>query len=218
MFSRDKGTSGGTALPPIPGGGHPARLVQLVDMGIQISVWKGERKKARTVYVTYELMDLFAPKFDEEGKIIEGEFDMERPRVQGEFVKFYKNADKGKEVERCRSLDPENKYDGDWAAMVMNAVPCILNGHVDTKDGKTFFKLDSVSPAMAQLEYREPLLERFVFDLDSPKSEIWEKIPDWLKEKVDQRVRNNEPDTYGRTEAQAEAEQVEEDPNDDIPW
>ena len=212
-------TEAGKAIPPIEDGTYAARLVRVVDLGVQVNPFDSE-KRANEIVVTFELMDEFLTNED-------GNEDPEKPRVMSTFVKLYRNADRGKNVEYLRALDPSGQAEGDWGRLQEQRAGVLLNIITKEKNGKVHNNIDSMSPLMKGMSLRDCIVEGYVFDLDEPDREVFEALPDWIKEKIESRERgdNLAPTTYGTTEAQSMSAQAAEEEvgstpagSNDVPW
>jgi len=161
---------------------YPARLVQLVLMGLQPSrPFKGQAKDPREqLYVTYELSHEFM--VDEDGNP-----DPTKPRWIGENFPFYNlEADRATSTQRYNALDPAGSAGGDWLALIGTACQITVTKE-PRKDGKGFTNyVSNVSPAMEVPGYTQPELvnEPRIFDIDEPDMEVFEELPKWLKEKI----------------------------------
>lgn len=217
LNAKNAETQAGKPIPVIEDGTYAARLIRVVDLGVQQNPFDKE-KRANEIIITFELMDEFL--LDEDGNE-----DPEKPRVMSDFVKLYRGADKGKNVNFLRALDPTNQYDGDWGALQAAQAPCLLNIIVKNKDSGDKNQIDSISPPMKGMSFRDTIVPGYVFDLDNPDREVYDEFPDWIKEKINTRIRGDaaEPTTYENTESQAIETQaaepeVSDNKDDDVPW
>jgi hypothetical protein len=168
----------------VPVGTHEARLVQVITLGLQPQrPYKGEEKKpCYELMVTYELCDNFM--VDEEGNILE-----DKPRwVSETFPHYPRSADRSKASKRMVALDPDNLYDGDWSQMIGTAcsVTIVHNQGKGIHAGKTYANIGQVSNIPAKFANMVPELinEPVLFDTEEPDMGIWEKLPDWIKDKI----------------------------------
>ena len=109
-----------TDIPALEAGGYPARLVQIVDLGIQAQrPYQGEAKPdAQELLVTYELSDEFL--LDEDGNA-----DTSKPRWLTEtFPLFSLRAERAKSTQRMLALDPKGEAEGDWSELL--GKPCTV--------------------------------------------------------------------------------------------
>ena len=169
---------------PLEPGSYPARLVQIVGLGIQPSrPYKGEEKPPRlTIRLTYELLDEFMK--DEDGNDLPG-----KPRWLSEELPFMSlKADLAKSTKRYYALDPEDKADGDWAKLI--GAPCILNiiNETDKRPGNdmVYEKISNVSTMRPKEATKAPELVNppLVWDFYEPDVEVFKSFPDWIQEKI----------------------------------
>jgi hypothetical protein len=176
-------TTGGNFVeqPLLPVDNYPARVVQVIDLGLQDGgEWKGEKKPpVNKLYVTYELVDAFM--VDDSGNDIE-----DKPRwLSEELNMFNPDADKAKCNQRYKALDPEIEFDYNWAELV--SAPCyVMVAHKESK-GKTYANVGIVTPYI--VSKRNPELpelqnEPKVFDLSEPDMDVFNDLPEWLQDKI----------------------------------
>lgn len=195
-LQRDK-AEGRPQIAPIKVGVHPVRLCRVFDLGVQIGEWEGEKKRANEIYVVFEFVNQFMPSED-------GSPNRDLPRVSGTFVKLYKKADKGKEVEYASALDPTGEHGGDWGSMVAARLPALATiSHTD----KGRDKIASLSGAPEGFDIPPGKVTIQIFDLENPDKAVWDKMPDFIKERVSARVREDLPPIkYARTESEAKSD------------
>ncbi len=170
--------------PNMEPGTYPARLVQIISLGIQKErPYKGEEKPPRLhIYTTYEFLDEFMK--DEDGKDIP-----EKPRWLSEEIPFMSlKADKAKSTLRYLALDPEQQYDGDWSQLAGTpAMVTVINEEDKRPDvDRTYDKIAAVSTMRPKEAAKAPALvnEPKVFDFDEPDLEVFNALPDWLQDKI----------------------------------
>jgi len=161
---------------------YPARVVQLVLMGLQPSrPFKGVAKEPKEqIYVGYELSHEFM--VDEDGNP-----DPTKPRWIGENFPFYSlEADRATSTLRYNAIDPAGQAGGDWIKLL--GAPCqVTLTREPRKDGKGDTNyVAHVSGAMEVPGYTQPALANptRIFDIDNPDMEIFAKLPKWLQEKL----------------------------------
>lgn len=166
--------------PPLETGMYKGRLVQLLDLGLQPRKFKGEDKSpAQEVSLTYEISDEFL--LDEDG-----EPQPDKPRwVSETFYLFNLDVDKAKSTIRYKSLDPALKYGGDFSLLMGTAV----NIHVvsePNKKGMIYMQVSGLAPLREKERVGMPNLVNAprVFDMDDPDMEVYEQIPQWLKNRM----------------------------------
>jgi hypothetical protein len=161
---------------------YPARIVQLVLMGVQPQrPYNGVAKDPQErLYVGYELSHEFCK--DEDGNV-----QADQPRWLGEDFPFYSlEADRATSTKRYHAIDAAGQYGGDWLKMI--AAPCQLtvtkeprkNGKGDTN------YVSNVAGPLAVPNYEQPALvnEPRIFDFYNPDMEVFAKLPKWLQERI----------------------------------
>ena len=167
---------------PLEPGGYPARVVQVIDLGLQPQrPFQGQEKPPKQeIYVTYELLDEFL--LDENGEEME-----DKPRWLSERIPLNSlDSDLAKSTKRYYALDPEVEYGGNWAELA--GTPCtvtVVNYKVKSgkNEGQVRDKVGSVStmrPKDAK-KARELVNPAKIFDMDDPDMEIFGSLPEWLQ-------------------------------------
>lgn len=167
--------------PNIDPGSYPARVVQIIDLGLQPQrPYKGEEKDpAYSLMMTYELLDEFC--VDENG-----EPDETKPRwISEEFPLRNLEADLAKSTKRYKALDPDEDHGGDFTALI--EAPCMVNV-INNKaaDGRVFDNIAGVTGMRPKDAARAaPLVnEPKVFNLDEPDVEVFRSLPQWIQDKI----------------------------------
>lgn len=177
-------TSNAKRADPLEAGSYPARLVQIVGLGVQPSrPYKGEEKPPRlTIRLTYELLDEFMK--DEEGNDQEG-----RPRWLSEEIPFLSlKQDRATSTKRYFALDPDDKADGDWAALI--GAPCVVTivQEADKRPGvdRIYEKISNVSSMRPKEAAKAPELKNtpLIWDFYDPDVEVFKDFPEWLQDKI----------------------------------
>ena len=166
--------------PILEPGVYPARLVQLIDLGLQAQrPYQGKDKPpAQEVMLTYELVDAFM--VDEDGNEID-----DKPRWISETLPFYGLfADKAKSTQRYNALDPSGAFDGDFSRTVDTPINVTLvNNFVGEKTYTNVANIAAMRPKDAEKceALKNPAK---VFDLDAPDMEVFNSLPDWIQTKI----------------------------------
>lgn len=176
------GQGGGNRVkqPNLEPGGYPARLVQVIDMGLQAQKpYQGKDKPpVQMINLTYELLDEFM--IDEEGKILE-----DKPRWMGETIPLYNlKAEKAKSTQRYYALDPKEAADGDFTELVGSPVTVNV---VNNKSGDNVYdNVESLSAMRPKEAAKAPELinDSKVFLLDEPDVEVFRSLPEFIQEKI----------------------------------
>jgi len=164
----------------IEAGVYPARLVQLIDLGLQAQkAYQGKDKApAQEIMLTYELVDEFMK--DEEGNDIP-----DKPRWISETLPFYGMfADKAKSTQRYNAFDPKNEYEGDFSKAVGSAINiAVVNNSVGDKIYDNIGNASTMRPRDAQ-QCPDLVNPAKVFDLDNPDMEVFNSLPEWVRKKI----------------------------------
>lgn len=185
-FNASTAAGGGPRTPPLENGIYPARLVQLVNLGIQPRSYKGEDKDPmQEIMLTYELADEFL--VDENG-----EPDPSKPRwVSENFPLYNLGAEKAKSTERYKVLDPTGKVEGDFSKLMGVGVALSIVQNPSKKDPtKIYPKISGVTSMREKDRAALPELvnEPRIFDCDAPDMDNWELLPDWVQQKIQQHL------------------------------
>lgn len=217
-----KGAGGGDRVeqPVIEVGTYPARIVQIVDLGVQEQKpFQGKAKPpVNEIMITYELVDCFM--VDKDGKELE-----DKPRWISETMALHNlKADKAKSTQRYTAADPNNLYDGDFSKLVDTPVNISL---VHNKQGdKLYVNVSSIAAMRTRDVEKCPALKNpaVFFDLDAPDLEVFNSFPDWIQEKVKKNLNYNGSKLQAALEEgfvpakKEEAEAAPVEGNDDKPW
>lgn len=172
-----------TPPPALDPGSYPARVVQILSLGLQKQdPYKGEEKEPRQeLMVTYELLDEFLQ--DEDGNDIE-----DKPRwISETFPMHNLDADLAKSTKRYLALDPDMEVDGDWAELAGTPCTVVLAQYSSKKNPDIVRnKVVSISSMRAKEANKAPELVNppKVFDIDEPDMEIFWSLPQWLQDKM----------------------------------
>jgi hypothetical protein len=159
---------------------YPARLVQIIDLGLQAQKpFQGKEKPPiGMVSFTYELVTEFMK--DDDGNDIQ-----DKPRWISETIPLHNlSADLAKSTKRYKAFDPSNQYDGDFIQCLDTPVNIIVTHNVS--GDKTYVNVGDVTAmnpkkALACPELKNPAK---YFDLDDPDIEVFNSLPDWIKKKI----------------------------------
>lgn len=167
--------------PNIEPGTYPARLVQIIDLGLQAQrPYKGQDKPpVQEIMLTYELVDTFM--VDKDGNDVE-----DKPRWVSETLPFYGlYADKAKSTQRYTALDPNGDYDGDFSKAIGQPINVTIVNNPG-KDGKFYDNVGTVSTMRQKDADKCPELQNptKVFDLDAPDMDVFNSLPQWIQDKI----------------------------------
>lgn len=218
-------SAGGNRQDNFEPGTYPARIVRIIDMGLQAqNPWKGKDKPpANMMSVTYEFLDEFCK--DEDGEEME-----DKPRwLSEDFVLYNLDVEMAKSTKRYLALDPTDQYDGSWPALL--DTPCMVT--VVNKDGtggnvgKVYDNVASVAAMRAkQAATAPPLVNPTVlFLMDEPDMEVFDSLSEYIQEKLTSNLEfAGSPLSIALgSEGEAKASEPEaagepEESEEDIPW
>jgi len=188
-FSKNEGQRAEYVLPKE--GARPARLMTIIDLGVQKrDPYKGEKKKpAPQVILGFDLVD----DLDSEGKpvrITTGYFPL---NVTVDYKTKHLH-EKSKLFSIVKALDPSNKkFKGDLSNLI--GLPCIVNVKLvkrTTNDGDpvTYANFDGCGPVpdIEGFKVSKSKNDPYVFDFDNPSAEAWLMLQERLKVKVREAV------------------------------
>lgn len=184
LNAKNAGNGGGNenriAQKNLEPGNYPARLVQVLDLGLQAQrPFQGKDKPpVQEIGLTYELVDEFMK--DEDGNDI-----LDKPRWISEQIPLHNlKADRAKSTLRYNALDPQGVFGGDFSQLV--DTPCMVTVVNNTSGDKVYDNVGAVGPMRARDAAQLPPLvnEAKVFDLDAPDKAVFESLPQWLQDKI----------------------------------
>lgn len=161
-------------------GTYPARVVQVIDFGVQEQrAYKGVAKPpAQMVYLTYEFLDEFC-------KDENGEDQEDKPRwLSEQFALLSLEADLATSTKRYKALDPDENFGGDFTLLV--DAPCMVTINQYESKGVMRNGVSSVAPMRPKEAAKAPELVNppKVFLIDQPDLEIFKSLPEWMQEKI----------------------------------
>jgi len=218
----NKGGKDFVEQPVIDVGNYPARISQIIDLGLQSQrPYKGQEKPpANMIMISYELVDCFM--VDESGNELD-----DKPRWISEQIPIYNlEADKAKSTLRYRAADPENEFNGDFSKLGAAAVNVSI---VHNKVGdKLYTNIAGINTMRSKDAAKCTALKKpaKVFDLDDPDMEVFGSLPEWVQEKIKGNLRFNGSKlqaALGSKPEEAPKQQEKgapppEEGTDDAPW
>lgn len=161
---------GGKKYAPMDTGTFAARIVQIIDFGIQEVEWQGEIKNSPRVYITFE--------FPTETINVNGE---EKPRwLSKEYL--VSMAEKSALLKLVNSVDPEGKItkNGTNVKALLGQPLSIIVGRTSSGNAK----VTDVGPLMKGMQVKELQNPSVFFDLESEDVATFNNLPHWIKEKI----------------------------------
>lgn len=220
----------GSKQEPLEAGNYPARLVQVIDLGLQNQrPFQGQEKPpVNEIMLTYEFVDEFVK--DEDGNDVE-----DKPRWLSETIPLHNiSQDRAKSTMRYKALDPNMEFGGDFSKLL--ETPCnvtvVQNPGKGQHAGKVFTNIAGISTMRPRDAQKCPNLVNppKVFDLDTPDMEVFGSLPDWVQDKIKsnlnfngselQNLLGNAPEEPKEEKKKADKKEEPQDPvdGDDTPW
>lgn len=163
---------------------YMCRVVSVITVGLQEQrAFKGEPKPPKDeVQITYEFCTEFLNKDD-------GSPDETKPRWLSEFLPINSlDSDLAKLTKRYKAIDSKGECGGDLFQLV--GKPCMVTIVKNPgKDGIERNYIAGVSPAPKGIPFPALVNEARVFHVDDPDLEVYNSLPDWLKEKISGNLR-----------------------------
>lgn len=222
--SEVKGNSNNNRVeqPILDAGTYPARVVQIVDLGLQAQrPYQGKEKPpANEIMLTYELSDEFM--VDEDGKELP-----DKPRWVSEIIPLHSlKAEGAKSTKRYLALDPKQDFGGDFsqcAGIPTNVT--LVNNQVGEKNYTNVVGITAMRAKDAQ-KAPELINPSKVFDLDKPDMTVFGSLPEWVQDKIKKNLNfQGSPlqQLLGGKAPEEKKQPKEEGPeegeeNDGVPW
>tara|TARA_R110001599_G_scaffold343853_1_gene566859 strand:+ start:3558 stop:4151 length:594 start_codon:yes stop_codon:yes gene_type:complete len=183
-------TTNNKKFEPIPAGSYPARCYSMIEMGTNQETYQGVDKMVNKVRITWELpteMQVFKEERGPEPRVISKEFSLsmhEKANLRG-FLESWRG--KSFTDNEATAFDVTN----------LLGVPCLLSiTHKMAQNGNTYANISSVSLLPKGMECPDMIQERQELSFDNFKEELFESLPDFIKEKIqtsqEYQSRNNE--------------------------
>lgn len=195
-------------------GTYPARIVQIVDLGVQPQrAYEGKEKPdCRELLVTYEFLDEFMK--DEDGEEIK-----DKPRWLSETMRLYNlSQDKATSTKRYLALDPNMECKGNWADLIGLPVDLTIVHNPNKKTGVVYENVGHVSAMRAKAAQKasETVNPTVVFDYDAPDMEAYANLHDWIKKRMSTAVDFGSTLMAGENIPSAKKEDPKESPEEDL--
>lgn len=173
--------TGGSEFKQVPAGMYTARCFRVIDLGTQKTQWQGKEKWSRKVLIQWELHGE-----DDEGNSLVTDEGKPMSVSKRYTLSLGENAQLRADLKSWRgrdfTLEELNGFDvknilGAW---------CMVNVAHDTKDGKTYTNVASVTPVPKALRATLPegVNEAVLFDVSDPDMTVLAKLSDKLQETI----------------------------------
>ena len=175
-------SQGGANFEPLEAGVYPARCYSMIHMGTIKESFNGEDKLMNKVRLTFELpteMEVFKEENGPQPKVLSKEFTLSLSD-KANLLAFL-NSWRGKAL-----TDDERKS---FDITVLVGATCMLTiSHKTSKQGKTYAEISGIGKLMKGMVIDEQINPSVIFSVNSFNPELFDKFPDFLKEKIQSSV------------------------------
>jgi hypothetical protein len=178
-----KEEAGGKDFAIAPQGNHLACCYRIVDFGTQKTSWEGNIKLKRQLHFSFELHGNDA---DDQPLLVDGKPMVVSKRYN---MSFFETASLRLDLESWRgkpfSTDELAGFD---LSNVLGKF-CMLNVlHQKVESGKTYANIKGISPVPSALKSMIPdqVNPSVIFSLDAFDQKVFDGLPDWMKEIIQQ--------------------------------
>ena len=190
MSLKSSAKSGG-GFTPLPAGSHHARCIAVVDLGTQETTYPGKPpKKTPQVRLTWEVPDEPIVINDERAPMT----------VSQEYTNsLSEKANLRHHLEGWRGKPfSEAELDAFDLSKLIGAT-CLLSViHNTSKSGNVYAKVASISkPVKGMAALPEQHHESVIYDVSHGKNEVYEKLPEFIRQKIDACQEWTNPATVG---------------------
>lgn len=178
LLAKDNGNKN---FKQVPAGLHVARCYMFADMGEQITDYSAGQHKVR---IQWELLGT-----ESDGTPMTVEIDglIKQMTIGKTYtLSLAETSSLRKDLESWRGVPfTPSQLDGFEVKKIVGAY-CMLKVEHTTRDGRTYVNVTGVKPLSA--EYREekpdPVNDVIYFDMTEPNWDMFNSLPDWIKENV----------------------------------
>lgn len=163
---------------PIEAGTYVARCYSMIYMGTLTEEFQGQKKDMKKVRITFELpteLKVFKAENGEQPQVISKEFTLSM-HEKGTLRKMLQSW-------RGKAFTDAEAQNFDITKLL--GKPCMLSiSHKVSKTGNIYAEISTISPLMKGMTCPEQINESFEFNVDNFSEDEFNKLPDFIKEKV----------------------------------
>lgn len=184
---------GGKDFDPAPAGVHYAICTQVIHLGKQKSQWQGKEKVLDKVYLKFEIPD-HRIEYTKNGQQVTGPITI----GQTFTLSIGEKSNLGPFLTGWRGKPFTAEEQEEFNISSVIGKPCQLNivHEVGKSDGKLRATISGAFPLIQEQKDRikadpkrmQPEGELIVYSPDSPDAATYEKLPQWIKDKLYERV------------------------------
>lgn len=205
--------TGGKNFKQVSPGCHFAICNMVVDLGIQETTYKGQSKSQHQVYIRWEVPDERVT-YEKDGKEMEGPCSIGATYT----LSLGEKANLRKVLENWRGQPfTDQELKGFDITTIAGKCCQVMVQHKQGGNGKTYANITGVIGISKEQKDRARKAASevgvTVYSLDDPDPEMHDRLPNWIKEKLEQRIAAPSLHT-----ASANAPAGDTDFDDDIPF
>lgn len=178
-----KASGGSSTFKPVPSGMHLARCYRIVDMGTQITTWKGQTKQQPKVMLQFEVHSE-----DADGNLIVTDKGEPMSISKNFTASLGENAILRQELENWRSRAfTADELKGFQLKNVLGVWAMLSVVKEQGNDGNEYTNISSINPVSSQIKKAglpEGHNELKIFDLENPDMALFETFGNKIKEKI----------------------------------
>lgn len=178
-----KASGGASTFKPVPSGMHLARCYRIVDMGTQITTWKGQTKQQPKVMLQFEVHSE-----DADGNPIVTDKGEPMSISKNFTASLGENAILRQELENWRSRAfTADELKGFQLKNVLGVWAMLSVVKEQGNDGNEYTNISSINPVSSQIKKAglpEGHNELKIFDLENPDMALFETFGNKIKEKI----------------------------------
>ena len=203
--------TGGKDFKKVPAGCHFAICNMVVDLGIQETTFKQQAKQQHQVYIRWEVPDERVT-YEKDGKEIEGPCSIGATYT----LSLSEKANLRKVLENWRGQPFTAAELKGFDITRIAGTCCQIMVQHKTAGDKTYANITGVmglsKDQRERARHAKSEVGVLIFSLDEPDEETFERLPNWIKEKLQNRIL---PPSVRTANAQAPAGDFDDD---DIPF
>lgn len=183
ILASDSG--GGSDFKPVPQGTHLAICNMVIDLGKQRVGFNGEEKVQHKVFIRWELPNERMEWTDREGNKRNGPMSIGRSYTLSLHEKAALRGDL--EAWRGRAFTKDELVGFDVSKLL--GVPCMVVVTHKDANGKTYANVTGIGGVPKGMP-KPDKAENPLILYDDENSKTYDDLPDWLKKKIDEQVRD----------------------------
>lgn len=164
---------------PMESGVYVGRCVQMLQIGTVTEIINGESKTAHKVILGFE--------FPTEKKVFKEENGEQPFFLRKEYtLSFHEKSTLRKHLETWRGKEFSDTEARSFDITKLLNVPCTINVvHKQSKTGKVYAEIGSISPLMKGTICPEQINPSQVLSFDSFDNALFESLPEYLRKKIE---------------------------------